>query len=190
MTTDANGLELSNISNSGYRHVTVLFDDPEFSGMFIAFADVPVDLQADCREYKAKNGDSAFGYQNVVTLGVFADVRDAAYVGQTFYGLSVDDRNANLVELFSGNRSVIPANIPTWNHPANAATMAAAVKRKATRTVSRKMGGRVPTGSLASVKAKLAKMFPNATTTEIGRAAVLCIKETGGATYISELGLA
>lgn len=187
MTTDANGLTLSNQSDSGYLYCSTLVNMP---GKFIAFAKVPIELRADCHAFKATTDNNIFGYDDTVVLGVFDDSRDAAFVGQTFCGTSFEDRNNNLVELFSGNTSVIPTIIPTWDHPANVVAMAAGAARKATRATSRKMGARVPTGSLASVKAKLTAMFPNATPAKINAAALSCVKLSGGATYISELDLA
>ncbi len=113
---DKNGLEFSAQSDSGYKFVTTLFDGP-LAGKFIAFADV----LGDERQYKnnehGKRVDGFFGYKNVLALGVYDDVRDAAYVGQSFYGEDSASRNANVDALFEGNERVIPTP-PTkeWQH--------------------------------------------------------------------------
>ena len=48
---------------------------------------------------------------------MYDDVRDAAYVGQTFYGEDNATRNLNVDALFEGNESVVP-RVPTkeWQH--------------------------------------------------------------------------
>lgn len=188
MATDANGLILSNTSDSGYRHVTTLFDGP-LVGKFIAFADVPAELQDDCQAHKLIHGRDVFGFKNVIVLGIFDDVRDAAFVGQTFFGKSATNRNANLVSLFAGDKDVIPTQIPVWQHSSCAASVAAGAHRHANRSTTAKGNKPLPKGSLASVRTKLAKLFPNATSTQINNAAVECIRENSNAKYLSDLNL-
>jgi len=116
MATDKNGLQLSNQSDSGYKFVTTLFDGP-LAGKFIAFADVLGDQRQYRNNEHGKRVDGFFGFKNVLALGVYDDVRDAAYVGQHFYGEDSASRNANIDALFEGNESVIPR--PTgkpWQH--------------------------------------------------------------------------
>lgn len=187
MATDSNGLILSKTSDSGYRHVTTLFNGP-LVGKFIAFADVPVNLQDDCQAYKIQHGRDVFGFKNVIVLGIFDDVRDAAFVGQTFFGKSAINRDANLTALFAGDTSVIPTQIPTWQNAPCAVSIAAGAQRHVSRTTTAKAGKRVPEGTLSSVKVKLSKLYPNATNSQICDAAVKCITEK--VTYLSELGLA
>lgn len=133
---DQNGLTLSNASDSGYKHVTTLFDGP-LAGRFIAFADVTTnELQAMNKQYK-HGIDGFFGFKNVVPLGVFDDVRDAAYVGQEFYGTSGDDRDENLEELFAGNTSVVAVPHGKWDNPADVVSMNKAKKRIKTRRMGK-----------------------------------------------------
>lgn len=133
MATDGNGLILSNQSDSGYKFVTTLFEGP-LAGKFIAFADVLGDQRQYLNSQHGKRVDGFFGYKNVVALSVHDDVRDAAYVGQTFYGEDSASRNANIDALFEGNESVIAKPIgKVWQHEADYASMdkakARAVKR-------------------------------------------------------------
>ena len=127
-TTDKNGLMLSNSSDSGYRFVTTLFEGP-LAGKFIAFADVKTD---ELQRFNMDRGNQItgfFGFKNVVALGVFDDVRAAAYVGQEFYGNDADHRDSNLYDLFSGDESVIPVPPKEWMHDPDFDSMARAKKR-------------------------------------------------------------
>jgi hypothetical protein len=106
---DDNGLMLSERAYSGYKFVTVLFDGP-YAGKYIAFADVPSHLQ---KQKAAFGSNNCFGFSNIQTLGVFDDVRDAAYVGQTFFN---EGRDENLVKFFAGDMSVVPVPPSTWKY--------------------------------------------------------------------------
>jgi len=133
MATDKNGLTLSNQSDSGYKFVTTLFDGP-LAGKFIAFADVVGDERQHRNNQHGKRVEGFFGFKNVLALGVFDDVRDAAYVGQMFYGEDNAARNANVDALFEGNESVVPHSPKkAWKHDPDYATMEKAKTRAAGR---------------------------------------------------------
>ena len=126
--TDKNGLELSGHSDSGYKFVTTFLAGP-LAGKFIAFADVKAgDLQELNQQY-AGNIKGFFGFKNVVGLGVFDSVLDAAYVGQQFYGTCSDDRDDNLAELFAGNDSVVAEPDQQWDHEPDFDSMERGTKR-------------------------------------------------------------
>ena len=137
---DQNGLEFSSQSGSGYKFVTTLLNGP-LKGKFIAFADVHGDELQELNKEHGTRVPGFFGHKNVVALGVYDDVRDAAYVGQKFYGGSPEARDHNLRELFSGNESVVPKAPGHWKYEPdwdqiNAAKekmMGAAKSRAATR---------------------------------------------------------
>jgi len=135
MATDKNGLTLSNASDSGYKFVTTLFEGP-LAGKFVAFADVKTAELQRLNKSHAHGINGFFGFKNVVPLGVFDDVRDAAYVGQTFHAGNADDRDDNLAELYAGNESVIPKSLTDWDNPADVTSM----KKAATRAKTRRMG--------------------------------------------------
>ena len=105
---DKNGLELSTKSGSGYKFVTI------YNDKFIAFADVPEYLQ----EYRKINDNICdfYGFKNVVALGEFDDVRDAALVGQRFFGENIQERDKNLSSLMAGDRGVIPKANILWEY--------------------------------------------------------------------------
>ena len=138
---DKNGLEFSNVSGSGYKHASVV-DTPDLKGKFIAYAKVggedmqELNIQSDSN----KRIPGFFGHKDTVGLAIFDDIRDAAYVGQTFNSKSTQERDANLLELFSGNESVIPKPPGKWEHEPDWDRVAAAAdkmtdagaKRKAT----------------------------------------------------------
>ena len=132
MKTDKNGLVLSNQSDSGYKFVTTLFKGP-LAGKYIAFADVTGNERQYQNSLHGKRVDGFFGYKNVVALGAYDDVRDAAYVGQHFYGDSSSTRNANLDALFEGDESVIPVCQQKWNHDPDFVQMEKAKVRAAGR---------------------------------------------------------
>lgn len=135
MATDKNGLILSNQSDSGYKFVTTLFDGP-LAGKFIAFADVVGDDRQHRNNQHGKRVAGFFGFKNVLALSVHDDVRDAAYVGQHFYGEDNASRNANVDTLFEGNESVVPTPIgKVWQHDPDYATMDKA-KTRATGRVT------------------------------------------------------
>lgn len=129
---DKNGLELSSKSSSGYRFVTTFFEGT-LAGKFIAFADVKEEgLQAQNLEHE-KRITGFFGFKNVVALGIFDDVRAAAFVGQNFYGSNADNRDMNLEALFNGDDSVVPVPPAAWDHEPDHDRMAGAKKRVARR---------------------------------------------------------
>lgn len=134
MVTDKNGLILSNQSDSGYKFVTTLFEGP-LAGKFIAFADVVGDERQHKNMQHGKRVEGFFGFKNVLALDVYDDVRDAAYVGQTFYGEDNAARNANVDALFEGNERVIPTLIgkKEWQHDPDYANMEKAKTRAAGR---------------------------------------------------------
>lgn len=127
MKTDENGLELSNQSSSGYRFVAL------YEGKtFVAFADVVGDELQKLNQQHTSACDF-YGFKNVVALGEFDDVRDAAYVGQKFYGSSVDERDQNLEEFFAGNTSVIATPPMSWKHDPDFIQIDRAKERTANR---------------------------------------------------------
>jgi len=80
---DANGLELSNVSGSGYKYVSMV-DTPQLKGKYIAFAKID---NEDLQQMNIESGSNKripgyFGHKNTVGLAIFDDIRDAAYVGQ------------------------------------------------------------------------------------------------------------
>jgi hypothetical protein len=185
VSTDANGLILSNNSSSGYKFVTRLFSGP-MVGKWLAFADVPEELRAESREYKKTNGISGtLGFENVIILGVYDDVRDAAFIGQSFYGNNADDRNTNLEALFAGDTSVVPTQCPNWNHEACAASIARATARATAKAMKRRTTGRsvatVPSHKgIKAIRADVAKRFPNATPQQLSGASLMIVKDDDG----------
>jgi len=134
MATDKNGLILSSQSDSGYKFVTTLFDGP-LAGKFIAFADIVGDERQHRNSQSEKRVHGFFGYKNVMALGVYDDVRDAAYVGQAFYGEDNASRNANVDALLEGNELVVP--VPPrkdWKHDPDHDSMKKAKSRASKRT--------------------------------------------------------
>ncbi len=114
---DANGLRLSGVAGSGYYLVATLPFE-EFAGKFIAYAYIAdPDLQKAGKDFERDHGPMVPGFfyimANVVGLGVFDDVRDAAYVAQEF----TEDDLYDL--LLDGDESVI-ATPPAggWEYPA------------------------------------------------------------------------
>lgn len=133
MAEDKNGLTLSNQSDSGYKFVTTLFEGP-LAGKFIAFADVVGDERQHKNMQHGKRIQGFFGFKNVLALEVFDDVRDAAYVAQTFYGEDNATRNTNVDALFEGNERVIPTPPrKDWQHDPDYLTMEKAKTRAAGR---------------------------------------------------------
>lgn len=134
---DKNGLLLSNNSDSGYMYVTTLFDGP-LEGKFIAFAKVPEYLRDARSQFGASfdGSSAAFGYNDTLTLGIFDDVRDAAFIGQHFNGNSVEDKNDNLERLFAGLYGKLPKT-PNWSHDPNYQQMESARQRSIKRAASR-----------------------------------------------------
>jgi len=132
MKTDKNGLILSNQSDSGYKFVTTFFKGP-LAGRYVAFADVTGNERQHQNSLHGKRVDGFLGYKNVVALGVYDDVRDAAYVGQQFYGGDSGTRNANLDALFEGNESVVPICTQKWEHDPDLTQMEKAKVRAAGR---------------------------------------------------------
>ena len=134
--TDKNGLQLSSNSDSGYKFVTTFFEGP-LQGKFIAFADVT----GDERQYKNSQLKTRvpgfFGFKNVMALGVYDDVRDAAFVGQNFYGEDSSTRNDNLDMIFEGSESVIPTPRVDWKHDPNYDQIEGARKRALKRNTNR-----------------------------------------------------
>lgn len=114
---DKNGLKLSNSTDSGYFLVSML-SSGNLAGKFIPYANVHgEDLQVAKVAFERGQGGSLvpgfFGHKNVIGLSVEDDVRDAAYVAQSFS----DNLENNLEELFDGNMSVIPKSPGNWKHP-------------------------------------------------------------------------
>ena len=114
---DMNGLEFSSQSGSGYKFVTTLLNGP-LKGKFIAYAKVS---DPDMQEMNIETGSNKripgfFGHKDTVGLAVFDDVRDAAYVGQKFNSENPQERHNNLLELFSGNESVVPKSPGKWQY--------------------------------------------------------------------------
>lgn len=178
ISTDKNGLVLSNISSSGYKFVTQLFDGP-MVGKWLAFADVPEELRAESREYKKTNGVyGTLGFDNVIILGVYDDVRDAAFIGQSFYGNNADDRNMNLEALFAGDTSVVPTQCPDWEHEACAASVAKATAKAIKRRTTTGSVALVPAHKgLKAIRSDVVKRFPNATPAQINGATLMIVKD-------------
>ena len=112
---DENGLEFSKFSGSGYKFVATLATGP-LKGKFIAFAKIE---DTDLRQMNKEHGvrvPGFFGHENTIGLAVFDDIRDAAFVGQTFNGDNDNVRDGNLLDLFSGNESIIPKSPGNWKH--------------------------------------------------------------------------
>lgn len=133
-TTDKNGLILSSQSDSGYKFVTTLFDGP-LVGKFIAFADVVGDERQYQNSQRGRGRVKGFfGHKNVLALGVFDDVRDAAFIGQAFYGEDNAHRNNNVDMLLEGNEAVLP-KLPRkkWEHEADKDSMDRGKKRHGNR---------------------------------------------------------
>ena len=136
LTVDKNGLLFSNHSDSGYRFVTTFFDGP-LVGKFIAFADVNGDRLQRMNLIHANRVTGFFGFKNVVALGIYSDVRDAAHVGQQFYGSGADERDSNLEALFAGNESVIVKPPSGWLHDPDYNQLESAKNRSIKRAASR-----------------------------------------------------
>lgn len=114
--TDANGLRLSNTTDSGYALVSMLSSGP-LAGKFIPYANIfGEELQAEKKAFERSQGGALvpgfFQHKNVIGLTVEDDVRDAAYIAQKFS----DDLELNLMELFDGNTTIIPKPPESWEH--------------------------------------------------------------------------
>lgn len=132
---DKNGLAFSNVSGSGYKYAGVV-DTPALKGKFIAYAKVSGD---EMQEMNIESGSNQripgfFGHKDTVGLAVFDDIRDAAYVGQKFN----ENRDNNLLELFSGNESIVPKSPGKWEHEPDWDRVAMAADKMAGASEKRK----------------------------------------------------
>lgn len=126
MASDRNGLHLSNKTNSGYEFVTTFFDGP-YVGKFAAFADLTNDKMRELnRDFGALY--PGLNDSHICILGMYDDVRDAAYVAQSFQGEGTIDRNSNLQNLFDGRSEAI-VTPPKWEFEPDQERMAAAKKK-------------------------------------------------------------
>lgn len=135
MAEDKNGLQLSNQTNSGYKFVTTFFDGPNV-GKFAAFAELTNDRMRELGRIYGKNFPGIADFQ-IITLGIYDDVRDAAHVGQRFYGKGTVDRNNNLQNLFDNRKGVISIPPLEWKHEPDLERMEAAKKRSEGTAINR-----------------------------------------------------